>query len=137
MTNKQEKPPINEKYHSQNLNSIQCHFENCESQKDINVLNYLFFNVMDDKVKNGITVKTLLECTQELPQMIDLRTNSIESCNIKIDKGEGPDSANSMWNFKLKPYYFNYELFGYLHRKNRLDYNLKITRYDQLFNFKN
>ena len=28
--------------------------------------------------------------------------------------------------------YFNYELFGYLHRKNRLDYSLKINNYDKL-----
>ena len=26
--------------------------------------------------------------------------------------------------------YFNYELFGYLHRKNRLDYNLKINSFE-------
>ena len=69
--------------------------------------------------------------------MIDLRTNSIRSCKIKIDKGDGPDSVNSFWNFEIKPYYLNYELFGYLHRKNRLDYNLKITKYDKLIHFKN
>ena len=46
-------------------------------------------------------------------------------------------NCHSFWNFEIKPYYLNYELFGYLHRKNRLDYNLKITKYDKLIHFKN
>jgi hypothetical protein len=51
---------------------------------------------------------------------------------VRFGKGEGTDSAVMHWNFEQKPMYFNYELFGYLHRKNRLDYNLKINRFDSL-----
>lgn len=59
--------------------------------------------------------------------MIDLRTNGMKKVQIKIDKGDGIDTANVYFAFAKKPMYFNYELFGYLHRKNRVDFNATIA----------
>jgi len=46
----------------------------------------------------------------------------------RLDKGEsGVDTAAMYFGFERKPIYFNYEIMGYFHRKNRLDYNFKLV----------
>ena len=86
---------------------------------------------MEDKVKD-LKVKNMMECAAELPSIITSRTNGVEKVQVRFGKGDAIDSAIMHWNFHQKPMYFNYELFGYLHRKNRLDYNFKILNYDSL-----
>jgi hypothetical protein len=49
---------------------------------------------------------------------------------VKIDKGEQINSANVYFIFEKRPLFFNYEVFGYLHRKNRIDLSMNLTKYD-------
>ena len=86
---------------------------------------------MEDKIKE-LKVKSMMECAAELPSIINSRTNGVDKVHVRFGKGEVAHTAVMHWNFKQKPMYINYELFGYLHRKNSLDYNLKINSYDAL-----
>ena len=76
-------------------------------------------------------VKHLFQSAQDLTKLIELRTNGIKKCTIKFDKGDyGTDSAAMLINLEKKSCYFNYEMFGYFTRKNVINYQIKMDKYD-------
>ena len=94
----------------------------------------MFNSIFDDK-KEDLKVNDLLNATKEMAEIIDSRTNGMKKLSVKIDKGTEVDTAKIYFNLAKKPCYFNHELFGYLHRKNRLDFHYKIREYN-FFKFK-
>jgi len=77
-----------------------------------------------------LKVEHLLNATKEMAELVEGRTNGLDKMRIKIDKGDSIDTAYIYFEFTKKPLYFNYEIFGYLHRKNRIDFSYKLTKYN-------
>ena len=70
-----------------------------------------------------------------MAELVDSRTHGLKKMTVKIDKGDKEDTAKVFFNLSKMPHYFNSEMFGYLHRKNRLDFNYKLSQYNH-FKFK-
>lgn len=118
------------KYKSNPLNSIIAYFKT-DSFRDRVTLNQLFESVFEEKL-NDFKVKDLFQSAQELAEIIELRTNGIKKCQVKIDKGEdGIDSAALFFNIEKKPIYFNYDQYGYITRKNQLNYYVKFAKFNE------
>lgn len=66
-----------------------------------------------------------------MTQLIELRTNGIKKCTIKFEKGdEGPDTASMIIGIEKKACYLNHEMFGYFSKKNIVDYQVKVEKYE-------
>ena len=66
-----------------------------------------------------------------MTKLIELRANGIKKCSIKFDKGDfGTDSAAMLVELEKKSCYLNHEMFGYFTRKNVIDYQIKMEKYD-------
>ena len=123
----------NEKYKESLLNEIAPFFK-VESQKDRELLNSLFFQIVQDKLEGGeeLKFKHLLSAVKEMSELIDFRTNGMRKCTVRIDKGNGPDTANVYFDLAKAPWYFNYNQFGYIQKRNKLDFNFKLQTYNSL-----
>jgi len=85
---------------------------------------------MADKAED-FKVDHLLYAAKAMGEIVEERSTNVKKMTCRLDKGEsGVDSATMFFGFDRKPLYFNYEVLGYLHRKNRLDFSIKLANYN-------
>ena len=84
---------------------------------------------MENKIEH-LKVKDLLEASKEMAAMIEERAIGMKKVTVKLDKGEaGVNTAAMYFDLQKQPYFSNFENYGYLHRRNRIEYTLKVMKY--------
>lgn len=97
-----------------------------DSQQDRETLARMFALVLEDK--GELKVGGLIDSASELAQMLELRTNGLRSCTIKVDKGDTLDSATITVSLDKKPFFFSNQTFGYISSRGQVDFFCKVGK---------